>query len=261
MLRIREYHRAESLEEAYELNQKKTNHILAGGVWTKMGDRNWMCAIDLSGLGLDKIEETDEEFIIGCMVTLRDFETHPGLNAYTKGAAKESVCHIVGVQFRNCATIGGSLFGRFGFSDVLTLFLALDSYVELYKAGTVSMKEFAAMPYDNDILVSVHVKKTPIAVTCLSVRNSATDFPVLATAVSEYDGRLHISIGARPVKAEVLELPLSEKEDLVQLADKVRASFTFGSNRRAGADYRRHVAGVLVQRACQANGKQMEETK
>ncbi len=88
MLRIREYRRAESLEEAYELNQKKTNHILAGGVWTKMGDRNWMCAIDLSGLGLDKIEETDEEFIIGCMVTLRDFETHPGLNAYTKGAAK-----------------------------------------------------------------------------------------------------------------------------------------------------------------------------
>ena len=65
MLRIREYRRAESLEEAYELNQKKTNHILAGGVWTKMGDRNWMCAIDLSGLGLDKIEETDEEFIIG----------------------------------------------------------------------------------------------------------------------------------------------------------------------------------------------------
>ncbi len=260
MLRIREYRRAESLEEAYELNQKKTNHILAGGVWTKMGDRNWMCAIDLSGLGLDKIEETDEEFIIGCMVTLRDFETHPGLNAYTKGAAKrvsvtlwECVC--------NCATIGGSLFGRFGFSDVLTLFLALDSYVELYKAGTVSMKKFAAMPYDNDILMSVHVKKTPIAISCLSVRNSATDFPVLATAVSEYDGRLHISIGARPVKAEVLELPLSEKDDLLQLADKVRDSFTFGSNRRAGADYRRHVAGVLVQRACQANGKQMEETK
>ena len=63
------------------------------------------------------------------------------------------------------------------------------------------------------------------------------------------------------MKAEVLELPLSEKDDLVQLADKVRASFTFGSNRRAGADYRRHVAGVLVQRACQTNGKQMEETK
>ncbi len=123
------------------------------------------------------------------------------------------------------------------------------------------MKKFAAMPYDNDILMSVHVKKTPIAISCLSVRNSATDFPVLATAVSEYDGRLHISIGARPVKAEVLELPLSEKDDLLQLADKVRDSFTFGSNRRAGADYRRHVAGVLVQRACQANGKQMEETK
>lgn len=44
---------------------------------------------------------------------------------------KESLRHIVGVQFRNLATVGGSLWGRFGFSDVLTLLLALDAQVEL----------------------------------------------------------------------------------------------------------------------------------
>ena len=43
--------------------------------------------------------------MIGCMATLRDLEVHPGLNAYTDGAVKQSVCHIVGVQFRNCATL------------------------------------------------------------------------------------------------------------------------------------------------------------
>ena len=31
MLRIREYRRVESLEEACELNQKKTNRIIGGG--------------------------------------------------------------------------------------------------------------------------------------------------------------------------------------------------------------------------------------
>ena len=35
------------------------------------------------------------------------------------------------------ATVGGSIWGRFGFSDVLTVFLAMDSYVELYKGGIV----------------------------------------------------------------------------------------------------------------------------
>ena len=109
MLRIREYRRVESLEEAYELNQKKTNRIIGGGLWMKIGDRNLMTAIDLSGLGLDQISETEDEFVIGCMATLRDLEVHPGLNAYTDGAVKQSVCHIVGVQFRNCATVGGSI--------------------------------------------------------------------------------------------------------------------------------------------------------
>ena len=33
MLRIREYRKVESLEEAYELNQKKTNRIIGGGLW------------------------------------------------------------------------------------------------------------------------------------------------------------------------------------------------------------------------------------
>lgn len=46
----------------------------------------------------------------------------------TGGAVRESLRHIVGVQFRNLATVGGSIFGRFGFSDVLTMFLALDSW-------------------------------------------------------------------------------------------------------------------------------------
>ena len=66
------------------------------------------------------------------MTPLHALETHKELNAYTNSAIRESVRHIVGVQFRNCATVGGSIFGRFGFSDVLTMFLALDTWVELY---------------------------------------------------------------------------------------------------------------------------------
>ena len=144
MMTIREYKRAESLEEAWQLNQKRPNRVLGGMIWLKMENINVGTAIDLSGLGLDTIEETDEGFSIGAMVTLRQLELHPGLAAYTDGAVRESVRHIVGVQFRNLATVGGSIYGRYGFSDVLTMFLAMDSYVEL---GLRPFLELGFMPY------------------------------------------------------------------------------------------------------------------
>ena len=68
MLKIKSYVKVNSIEEAYELNQKKTAIVLGGMVWLKMGNRNISTAIDLSGLGLAGIQETDEEFVIGCRI-------------------------------------------------------------------------------------------------------------------------------------------------------------------------------------------------
>ena len=260
MLKIQNYKKVESLSEAYELNQKKTNRIVGGMMWMRMGDNRINTAIDLSGLGLDTITETEDEFVIGCMTTLRTLENHETFGKYTGNMAKEALRYIVGVQFRNLATVGGSIYGRFGFSDVLTLFAALDCYVELYKGGNVPIQEFIHMNYDNDILVAVHIVKTPVRITYLSQRNTATDFPVIAVAVSEYNEKLHVSIGARPVRAETLTLDLSEKADMKHLVKKVQEQFSFGSNRRGSADYRRHIAGVLVKRACAAN-EQQEDRK
>ena len=80
MLKIKQYVKAESLEQAYELNQKKTNRIVGGMLWLKMSTAQIQTAIDLSGLGLDQIEETEDAWKIGCMVSLRDLELHEGLN-------------------------------------------------------------------------------------------------------------------------------------------------------------------------------------
>ena len=189
---------AESLEQAYELNQKKRNCIIGGMLWLKMGSRMVPTAIDLSNLGLNTIEENEEEFSIGCMTTLRQLEQHEGLNSYTNGAVSESVRSIVGVQFRNLATVGGSIFGRFGFSDVLTCFLALDTWVELYKGGCISLAEFAKQKPNRDILVRLIVKKHGDKSVYLSHRNSKTDFPVLTCGISLRDGQIYTAVGARP---------------------------------------------------------------
>ena len=82
MVRFKNYVKAGSLSEAYELNQKKSSIVGGGMMWLKLQNRVKMTLIDLSGLGLDTIEETDEEFRIGCMCTLRMLETHEGLNTY-----------------------------------------------------------------------------------------------------------------------------------------------------------------------------------
>ena len=104
---------------------------------------------------------------------------------------------IVGVQFRNLATAGGSIWGRFGFSDVLTLFLALDAKVELYKGGVMPLERFAALPYDRDILVRLIVPKTSCRLAYEAMRIQRTDLPVLTCAVAQTGGETRAVIGAR----------------------------------------------------------------
>lgn len=256
MLTIRQYVRPQTLEEAYTLCQKRTSVVLGGMVWLKMQNRTVSTAIDLCGLGLDTITEDEENYYIGAMASLRDLELHPGLNALTCGAAAESVKGIVGVQLRNTATVGGSVFARFGFSDVTTLMTALEARVELYGAGVLTMEEFAALPRPTrDILVRIIVPKTARKLVYLSQRNTKTDIPVLTCAAVQRAGETFVVLGARPRNAAIVRDTAGLLKDGITpesaAAFGARASeeLAFGSNSRAGADYRRKVAAVLVRRA------------
>ena len=65
MYTIHKYTKVETLEEAFALNAKKANVILGGTLWLRQGSRIIQTAIDLDRLGLDKIEETADAFVIG----------------------------------------------------------------------------------------------------------------------------------------------------------------------------------------------------
>lgn len=271
MLKIKSYVKVKSVAEAYELNQKKTALVLGGMVWLKMGNRNISTAIDLSGLGLDSVQETDDEFVIGCMTSLRELETNQRLNEYTHGALKESLCHIVGVQFRNCATVGGSIWGRYGFSDVLTMFLAMDTWVELYEAGRIPLTEFVNRKKDNDILVNIIVKKQPLFVCYMSQRNTKTDFPVLTCAVSLIGEEARSVIGARPGRATVIgdeqqilknfkHMTNKQREEAIQkFAEYAVEHVKTSGNMRASAEYRSLLVNVLVRRAWEKVGGMKNE--
>lgn len=271
MFYYNQYVRAQSLDEAYELYQKKPNFVLGGMLWLKMKNKTLGTAIDLCDLGLDQIDEDENEFRIGAYATLRQIETHEALNAYTHGAIAESVRHIVGVQFRNVATVGGSIWGRFGFSDVMTIFRALGAKVQLHKAGIMDLDEFAALPRTTrDVLVSVIVPKNAKGVVYLSQRNQSTDFPVLTCAVANRSGRYVAVVGASPYMAEpvwdeegILDCLSDAKTDgnaaltdnsesnakIDKFAGYVAEHIRFGSNIRAGAEYREMICRVLTRRA------------
>lgn len=250
MIQARNYVKAESLQEAYEVNQKKGTQIVAGMLWLKMGNRTKQTILDLSGLELDYVTENEEEFSIGCMTSLRALETHERLNEEFFGIFRECTRHIVGVQFRNTATVGGSVFGRFGFSDILTCLLALDTYVEFYHEGLVPLAEFAARTQllsERDILVRIVIKKDGRKAVYQSQRLTKTDFPQIACCVAKKDDMWYVSVGARPERAECRKIPVDG--DIVAAAKAAAESFSYRSNVRAGAEYRKALAEIYIRRA------------
>jgi CO/xanthine dehydrogenase FAD-binding subunit len=66
------------------------------------------------------------------MVSLRDFEMSLLVKNIQGGILVSAVSQIMGVAFRNGATVGGSVAGKFPFSDLITPLLALDTTLIFY---------------------------------------------------------------------------------------------------------------------------------
>lgn len=253
MFRAKEYRKVSSLEEAYELCQKRSSVVVGGMMWLKMMNNTKQTIIDLSGLSLNTIEETEEEFRIGAMTSLRSLETDERLNDYFGGIFKECTRHIVGVQFRNGATVGGSIYGRFGFSDILTCMMALDSYVELYHGGVMSLGDFAKKTpnvKERDILVRIIIKKDGRNAVYMTQRQTKTDFPLIACCVARKEDIYTVSVGARPGKAYAVALEAGA--DVKADAKKAADGFRYGDNVRGSGEYRRHLAEVYIRRSMEA---------
>ncbi len=249
MFTIQNYVLPQTPAEAYELSQRRDAVVLGGCGWLKMQHRRIGTAIDLSSLALNHIEETENEFSIGAMVTLRQIEQNHMLAAHYGSFLADSVRSIVGVQFRNCATVGGSIFARFGFSDVLTALLVLDAQVELAGAGRISLTRFAEAPFARDVLLRICLPKAPVRAAYLSYRNTATDLPIITVAAARFGSETQVAVGARPRRARLCVMHRQSGEALDALSKRMAAEYDYGSNLRGSAEYRQHLAKMLLQRA------------
>jgi len=246
----------DNLAEAYQiLSNKRNNTILGGCAFLKMGSKRIGTAIDLSNLRLSYIEEQAGFIEIGAMTSLREIETNPLFKEYFNGVLPNSVHNIIGVQFRNGVTVGASVYSKYGFSDLITALLALDTEVELYKSGRMPLADFLKKPFEKDILIKVWIKKNNRKAAYLSLRKSASDYAVLNVAVSELADQWTVVVGARPSKAAIAVSASAalgkgnlSVEGIEAAAQKAAEELSFGTNMRGSAGYRKALCQVLVKR-------------
>ena len=260
MITFGDYVRPKSLDEASELlKTKKPARIIGGGLYVRMGDRRIGLAVDLSDLELDYIKETDDSFEIGAMTSLRSLETDSALNAHYGDVFKQSLKDIVGVQLRNIATVGGTVYQKYGFSDVIPALLAVNAKVCFNSTGEISLKEYLEEDgFRRDVLEKVVIPKAKdVCASNQTIRISRGDYAMLVTVVTKIDGKYNVTVGARPRRATLALKAMDylnsagevTEEVAIKAGELAAEELVFGTNTRGTAEYREDICKVLVKRA------------
>jgi CO/xanthine dehydrogenase FAD-binding subunit len=258
MVTIEEYVRPQSIAEAYTLLTTRDNAaIVGGGFFMRLASRKIGVAIDLSQAGLDFIRETDDHIEIGAMTTCGQLEQHAVFHNNLDGIIPAAVANLPGVQMKNMVTVGGTIFGKYGFSELLTALVVLDCQVVLHKNGKMGLNDFLAMKgKPKDIMEQLIIQKEKLRACYQMFRNSAGSLPMLSVAVSKNNQKYKIAVGGRPGVAVSADEAMSylvngdqNQETLEKAADIASSELEFANDRRASAEYRRLLCQVLVKRA------------
>ena len=255
-MKAKSFQRVSSLEEAYKLvKESPRNKIVAGGLWLKKGNADVDTLIDLSLLGLDKIEDEKDYVEVGAMVTQRQFEQ----SNLVPEMARQAVKAIMGPAFRNIATIGGSVYGKFGFSDVVTGLLGYKVDLVFYPENVVSLQEYVKKPgFFDGILTHIRIYKEQLKGFFKKVEITALDYPILNVAVTK-GKEYRVVIGSRPLvalRSEKAEAYLNEGgKDFEKAAELAVEELKFGDSIATKSEYRKQLALTYVRRGLEEVSK------
>ena len=245
-MKFENYAKPQNLAAAYQILQTEKDAVILGGsTYLRLNKKTFSTAIDLEDLGLNFVKENDENIEIGAYTPLHEIEKSATIKKYFGDFLKKPLQHIVGIQFRNLATIGGSICGKYGFSEIITALSVLKCTLIFHKNGSIALEDFIEnSQIKNDILTKIIISKKCGKSSYQMLRNADSDFPILTVAVSKNDN-LKISIGSRPAVAK----PIFTKNKPENISEFIEQNFTFGNDLRASASYRKDIASVLLKRA------------
>lgn len=255
---IKEYIAPEKKQEAVALMKESLNNkFIAGGAWSKISIKKVDKLIGLENLGLCYINSHKNNLEIGAMTTLREIEINEDIKKIASGILSKACSQIMGISVRNIATIGGSIMGRYAFSDLLGCLLVLEAKLNFYSLGEIDINDFMAMKkVPDDLLISVVIPKKEKKGYFHKVSKTHLDFATLNITVAK-DSKVMVAIGSRPGIAklalntcEYLNTVNSFNEiDFGNVEKLIEDEITLGSNMRGSKEYRSLLMITYLKRA------------
>jgi carbon-monoxide dehydrogenase medium subunit len=263
-----EYEVAESPEHALELLGRfgEDAKLLAGGQsllsFMKLRLSRPSALVDIGRLrDLAYVREDGDRIAIGPLTTYADAHADELLGRECPILAH--ACGEVGdPQVRHVGTIGGGVAHGDPAGDVPSVLLALDAELVVTGTGgtrTVAVADFFRSPFDVDLgpqelLSEIRVPKTAgRGWSYLKFHPRAQDWAIVGVAVVGGNGDgtavALTNMGGTPLRATGVEQALAAGEEPEAAASSAAEGTDPVDDVFASADYRRHLAPILVRRA------------
>lgn len=257
--------RASSLEEALEALADPEAKALAGGQSLlpvmKLRIVRPNVLVDIGRLELGGVHLDETELRVGALTTWVELETAAELKRPPLAALAECASEIGDLQVRNRGTLGGSLAHADPASDMPAVTLALGAQLVLRSAGgtrTLPAAEFFIGPFTTALAPGELITEVVFPVVAGSgsayakVEHPASGFALAGAAAHVGpDGKQSVAVtgvGAHPFLLAADAAPLEALADAELYGDRF-----------APAEYRRHLAEVVVRRALGRARERMEE--
>jgi carbon-monoxide dehydrogenase medium subunit len=212
---------------------------------------------------LSYVRDAGDHIAIGALTRHRDVETNDLLEREC-GVLRAVAAQVGDNQVRHRGTIGGSVAHGDPGSDLPAALLALDATFVTQRpngAREIASSEFfrgfleTALEPD-ELLREIRVPKTGAGGFAFEKFNRrAQDFATVGVVAARTNGATHvglINMGSTPLRASAVEQALAEGASPADAAARAADGTDPTSDLNASAEYRGHLASVLVRRALEA---------
>jgi carbon-monoxide dehydrogenase medium subunit len=258
------FHRASSVDEALSLAAElgEDAKFLAGGhSLLPMMKLRFAVPGDLIDLGriteLSYVRDEGTYVAVGAMTRHHDVNTSALLKSEIPLLA-HAAGEVGDPQVRHRGTIGGSVAHADAASDLPAVLLALDATFVIRGAGgsrSVQATEFFKSIFETalepgELLTEIQVPKpaTPGAWSFQKFTKRAIDWAIVGVAV-QGDKVALVNMGLTPLRASAVESALASGASVADAAALAAEGTNPGSDIHASAEFRSHLARVLVRRA------------
>jgi aerobic carbon-monoxide dehydrogenase medium subunit len=214
---------------------------------------------------LNYVRDAGDHLAIGALTTHEELHFDELLQSEC-GIVSHTAGEIGDPQVRHMGTIGGSVAHADPASDLPTVLLALDAEMVVHGPGgdrTVPAGSFWKGLFESDLgpqdlLTEIRVPKTGAAGWSYQKFNPrAQDWAVVGVAAVARNGGTAVALtnmGERPLRAGAVEQALAGGAGAADAAEQALDGTNPPEDALASADYRRHLAKVLVRRALEEAG-------